>query len=133
MDPGGGAPRATPFEPRGDEAWFEMSGAEPYAFGVALEQAAPACNGNLANGLYAGPQGDARPPIAGTPTADQTAATAAAVQPGVGAPHATPVELRGDETWVEMSDAETYAFGVALEQAAPACNGNLANGLYAGS
>ena len=96
MDPGGGAPRATPFEPRGDEAWFEMSGAEPYAFGVALEQAAPACTDNLPNGLYAGPRGGAGPLIARTPTADQTAATFAAVQPGVGAPRATAVVLRGD-------------------------------------
>ena len=55
-----------------------MSGAEPYAFGVAFEQAAPACNRNLTNGLYEGSQGGARPPIAGTPTADQTAATVAA-------------------------------------------------------
>lgn len=51
-----------------------------------------------------------------------------AADPGVGAAREALVELWDDKSWTKMSDAETYAFEIALGQTAPACNVNLAHG-----
>ena len=50
-----------------------------------------------------------------------------AADASVGAPREAPFELWDNETWTQMGDAETYAFEVALGQAAPACSANLAH------
>ena len=72
-DAGVGAPREAPVELWNNEARTLMSDAAALAFGVALRQAAPACNVNLAHSSCAKPRGGAGPPIAGTPTTGQTA------------------------------------------------------------